>query len=398
MLPYHRKIMRILPIGVLCMLACNAHANVIQYFSGISYNNPSELFKVKKDLLLFGSTGSYANLSFTGSVLNFNTFQYGSGTSHSQTYTAMPYGRLAKRFNEKLVFGLDITEPFNSNLNWGTYTFTRYANTQNLLTDVDVSPKFSYALSKKLQIGGGLNFNFLANNEVNFAFPTGQFTSGNLRNPTSSTGFGFNAGATYIINETNFFGFAYYSKIKQRTKGTSYLGTNFNPNLELTFWMPTTYIANYVHIFNPKWLVSITGFRTDWSLNQYVRLYNTAAPPPMSNFVFDMNFSNSYAFIGAVRNQFTKKLGLTLVGMRDAGPEKDNLRTITFPSYTQYFIGLSGDYHFNESTSIELLYGHLFSNPGIHNQVVANNASVPFTTGKVNINVDVLDLKLKVEG
>jgi len=58
--------MRILPAGILCMFALNAHANVIQYFAGISYSNPSELFKVKKDLLLLGSTGSYANLSFTG--------------------------------------------------------------------------------------------------------------------------------------------------------------------------------------------------------------------------------------------------------------------------------------------------------------------------------------------
>jgi len=390
--------MRILPAGILCMFALNAHANVIQYFAGISYSNPSELFKVKKDLLLLGSTGSYANLSFTGSVLNFNTLQYGSGIAHSQTYTAMPYGRIARRFNDKLVFGLDVTEPFNSNLNWGSYTFTRYANTQNLLTDVDVSPKFAYSLTKQLQIGGGLNFNFLTNNEVNFALPTGQFTSENLINPSSSTGFGFNLGATYILNETNFFGFTYYSKIKQRTKGKSYLGPNFSPNLELTFWMPTTYVASYVHIFNPKWLVSLTGFRTDWSLNQFVRLYNTAAPPPMSNFVFNMGFSNSYAYTVAVRNQFTKKLGLTLVGMQDNGPEKDNLRTITFPAFRQYFIGLAGDYHFNESTSIELLYGHVFSNPKIHNQVAVGNASIPFTTGKVNINVDVVDLKLKVEG
>lgn len=390
--------MRVLPLGVLCILAFNANANVIQYFAGISYNNPSELFKVKKDLLIFGSSGSYADLSFTGSALNFNTFQYDSGIVHSKTYTAMPYGRLAKRFNDKIVFGLDVTQPFNSNLNWGSYSFTRYANTQNLLRDYDVSPKFSYSISQKLQIGGGVNFNFLENNEVNFAIPTGEFTSDTLRNPSSSLGMGFNLGATYIINQTNFFGLTYYSRIKQRTTGTSYLGSNSNPNMQLTFFMPTTYIANYVHIFNPEWLVSITGFRTSWSLNQYIRLFNTAAPPPMSNFIFDMSFGNSYAVIGAVRNQFTKKLGLTLVGMRDGSPEKDRLRNITFPAYPQYFIGLSGDYHINEHTTIELLYGHLFSNPPIHNTVMANNNLIPFTTGKVNINVDVIDLKLKVEG
>ena len=389
--------MRILPTGVLCMLALNAHANVIQYFAGMSYNNPSELFKVKKDVFIIGGTGSYADLGFTGSVLNFNTFQYSSGINHSKTYTLMPYGRIAKRINEKSVFAIDVTQPFNSNLNWGSYTFTRYANTQNYLTDVDISPKMSYALTQKLQIGGGFNLNFLANNEVNFAIPTGQFTSDNLMNPSSSLGIGFNLGTTYFINQTNFVGFTYYSRIKQNTKGVSTLGTNFNPLLALSFYMPTTMIANYVHIFNPKWLVSVTGFRTQWSLNQFVRLYNTAAPPPMSNFVFDMSFGNSYAALAAVRNQVTTNLGLAVVGMRDGGPEKNNLRTITFPSYTQYFVGLAGDYHFNKNTSVELLYGHVFSNPPIQNSVKANNTLIPFTTGKVNINVDVIDLKLKIE-
>ena len=389
--------MRILPIGVLCMLAINSHANVIQYFAGISYNNPADLFKVKKDELILGGTGSYANLAFTGSVLNFNTMQYGSGIDHSRTYTVMPYGRLAKRFDDKVVFALDVTEPFNSNLKWGTDSFTRYANTQNLLTDVDVSPKFSYAVNKNLQLGAGINFNYLINNAVNFAFPTGESTYANLINPTSSFGVGFNVGGTYIINQTNFFGLTYYSKIKQNTSGMSTLGSSANPNLYLSFFMPTTIIANYVHIFNPKWLVSLTGFSSEWSLNQYVRLYNTAAPPPNTNFVFDMSFRNSYAFLAAVRNQFTEKLGLTLAGMRDGGPERDNLRTITFPSYPQYFFGLVGDYHFNASTSVELLYGHVFSNPPINNQVVVNNNSIPFTTGKVNINVDVVDLKLKIE-
>lgn len=390
--------MRILPFGVLCMLALNTHANVIQYFAGISYNNPSELFKVKKDLLLFGTTGSYANLGFTGSALNFNSFQYAWGVNHSQTYTAMPYGRFARRLSEKAVISLDVTQPFNSNLNWGTFSFTRFANTQNALRDVDVSPKLSYGLTEKLQIGGGLNFNFLTNNEVNFAMPTGQFTDNNLVNPSSSFGLGYNVGATYIINQTNFLGLTYYSRIKQNTTGTSTLGPFINPNMSLSFYMPTTIIASYVHIFNPKWLISFTGFRTQWSLNQFVRLYNTAVPPPMTNFVFNMSFSNSNAYLAALRKQVSPKLGLTLAGMIDEGPEKDNLRTITFPSYDQYFIGLVGDYHFNPNVSVELLYGHVFSNPPINNTVVVNDQRIPFTTGKVNINVDVVDLKLKIEG
>ncbi|HRD70038.1 MAG TPA: outer membrane protein transport protein [Legionella sp.] len=389
--------MRILPAGLMCLFALNAHANVLQYFTGISYNNPSELFKIKESTFLIGGTGFYADLKFTGSVLNFNTLEYGSGVGHSRTYTVLPYGRIAKRLNEKAVFAIDVTEPFNSNLNWGNEAFTRYANTQNYLLDVDVSPKISYELTKQLQVGGGLNFNFLRNNEVNWAFPTGQFTSDILVNKSSSFGLGFNLGATYIINQTNFLGLIYYSKIKQNTDGYSKLGSRYSNNYLFSFNMPATTILSYTHIFNPSWLVSMQLFQSQWDANQFVRLFNTAAPPPNSDFVFQMGFSKSYAYLLAVRNQFNEKLGLTLAGMIDDGPERDNLRTITFPSDTQYFIGLVGDYHFTPKTSMELLYGHVFSNTSIQNRVTINNASIPFTTGKVNINANVIDLKLKIE-
>ncbi len=389
--------MRKLSTGILCVLVLNAHANVIQYFAGISYNNPSELFKVKKSALLMGGTGSYADLAFTGSVLNFNTGQYDSGISHSRTYTVLPYGRIAKRLDEKTVFALDVTEPFNSNLNWGTDSFTKYAATQNYLTDVDASPKMSYAFNQKLQLGAGLNFNFLLNNEVNWAFPTGQATSANLINKTSSFGLGYNVGATYIINQTNFLGLTYYSRIRQNTKGHSELGSSYSDKLLFTFSMPATTVLSYVHIFNPTWLISLQAFQSEWNVNQYARLHNTAAPPPFSNFVFDMHFDRSYAVLGALRNQFTEKLGIALAGMIDDGPEHNNLRTIVFPSDTQYFLGLIGDYRVNTNTTFELIYGRVFSYPSMQNRAMVNNTSVPFTTGFVNINVNVVDLKIKIE-
>lgn len=382
---------------LLGMLALNAQANVIQYFAGLSYNNPSELFKIKDYTALIGGTGSYAILRFDGTVLNFNTNQYDLGIGHSSTYTLMPYGRVAKRINDKMVFAVDVTEPFNSNLDWGTDTFTRWAVTQNFLTDVDVSPKLSYALSKKLQIGGGLNFNFLKTNEVNFALPTGQTTSANLINHSSSFGLGFNVGATYIINETNFLGATYYSNIKQNTNGYSALGNLYSNTFFFNFTMPATTSLSYLHIFNPKWLANFQIFQSQWNVNKYARLFNTAAPAPFTDFTFTMNFRRSYVFIAAARNQFAEKLGLTFVAMVDTGPERNEYRTLVFPSDDQYFVGMVGDYHFSAKTSIELLLGHVFSNTSMQNHVKVQTNVVPFTTGRVQIDAHVVDLKFKIE-
>lgn len=390
--------MRRLPSGLLCLLALNAQANVIQYFAaGVSYSNPSDLFKIKKGEFIIGSTGAYADLQFTGSALNFNSFQYESGTNSSREYMVLPYGRIAKRINEKAVFALDITEPYNSKLDWGSDSFTRYANTQNLMTDIDVSPRVSYDLSPRLHVGGGLNFNFITHNEVNFAFPTGPTSSSNLINNSTSFGLGFNLGATYIINETNFLGILYYSPIKQNTHGDSRLAANYNANYAVSLTLPSTTSISYVHLFNPEWLVNLKVFQTGWNSLQIVTMYNTAAPAPMSDFTFQMNYKNSYAYQATVRNQYTKKLGVAVHGMIDNAPAQNDLRSLPFPADTQYLIGVSGDYHFSENTSVELFYGHVFSYPSIQNQVMTDNGPIPFTTGKMNINGNIIDLKLKIE-
>lgn len=389
--------MRILPTGLLCISALSAHANVIQFFAGISYNNPSELFKVEKTELIFGGNNSYADLKFTGSALNFNTGQYETGVNHSKTYTLLPYGRIAQRLNEKTVIAIDVTEPFNSNLNWGNEAFTRYAATQNYLTDVDVSPKIAVSLNQQWKIGGGINLNNLTHNEINWFMPTGLATNSNLTNVTSGFGVGYNLGLTYIVNQTNFLGLTYYSKIKQFTSGYSRLESNFSNNLILNFSLPATTVVSYVHIFNPKWLISLQGFQSEWNVNQYARFFNTAAPPPFNNVTFSMQFEKSYAALAAVRHQYNEKLGITLAGMIDDGPEQNNLRTITFPSYVQFFAGIVGDYQVAKNTTLELMYGHLFSNPGIQNQVMVGGNYVPFTTGNVIINADIVDLRIKIK-
>ena len=382
-------------LGLLCI---NAQANVIQYFTGISYSNPAELFTIKKNEFLIGGTGFHTNARFQGTVLNFNNGQYGQGTSYSRTTSFLPYGRLATRINDKAVFSVDVTQPFHSNLNWGNQSFTRYAATQTYLTDVEVSPRLSYSITPKFYVGGGLNFNFLKNNETNWALPVGPITSANLVNRTAGFGVGYNLGGYYLINPSNFLGLVYYSVIKQNTRGSSQLQNSINNSLAFNFSMPATSVLSYVHLFSPTWLTNIKVYYSEWDANQYAIFRNTSAPPPLNqDFSFTMRFKKSLAYLAAVRHQWNKSLGITAVGMLDNGPERDEFRTINFPADTQYFLGLVADYHFNEQTSIELLYGYGFSKTIMDNHIDMNNQTIPFTTGRVRIYANVVDLKLKIQ-
>lgn len=381
---------------ILSLASFQAYSNVIQYFSGISYSNPAELFTTKKNQAIIGATGFQTLGRFQGSVFNFNTGSYGAGVSNTKTYSLLPYGRIATRINDKLVAGVDVTEPFHSNLNWGNNSFTRYAATQTLLTDVDVSPRLAYSITKQLQLGGGLNFNFLNNNESNWAVPTGPSSYANLVNRTSSFALGFNVGAYYLINKTNFLGATYYSKLRQHTRGYSSLGQTVNNSVMFDFNMPATSVLSYVHIFNPTWLANLKLFYSEWSANQYVMFRNTASQNPQ-DFTFTMKFRNSAALAGALRRQMNEKLGLTAIGMIDDGPEKDRYRVLNFPADTQYFLALAADYHFTKNTSVELLYGYGWENTRMGNYLTMGPTTIPFTTGDTRMSANVLDLKLKVE-
>ncbi len=356
-------------VRLCCAMGVNAQANVIQFITGISYNNPAELARVQQNEAILGGTAFYTDGRFNGSALNFLTGQYDSGTNHTRTTSLLPYGRIAKRINPKWVFGIDVTEPFHSNLNWGNNEFTRYACTQNYLTDV------------------------LKNNEVNWAFPTGPDSSAILTNRTGSYGTGFNLGMNFSINQNNHLAAAYYSAIDQNTRGYSTLGGPGNTNLSFDFHMPATSMFSYTHMFNPKWLVVAKAYQTEWSINQYVRYKNTAA----GNFDFHMGYKKAWAYVGALHHQYNEKMGLTALGVIDNGPEREPLRTINFPSDTQYFLAAVVDYKVTTHATVELLYGHLFSTTTVQNTVsLPNGANVPFTTGHVLINADVIDLKFKM--
>lgn len=388
--------MRYLIAPLLCLASISSHANVLQYFTGLTYSNPAELFKVKKNDLIIGGTGFYADIGFRGSVLNLNTMQNDSGINHSRRVSLLPFGRIATRLSKELVFGVDVTEPFHSNLVWGDRPFTRYASTETLMTDVDVSPRIALSLIPKLHLGVGLNFNFLKNNETNWALPVSQTAYASLINRTTGFGVGYNLGLYYLINSTNFFGATYYASIKQKTRGESLFNGTINNDIQFNFRMPATTVLNYVHLFSQTWLTNIQVFRSEWNANQYARIRNTAAPAPFpKDFTFAMKYKESWAYSAALRHQFNQKLGLTLIGLIDNGPERPPLRTINFPSDVQYFSALAGDYHFTDTISLELLYGHVFSKTRFANHLMLEDQNLPFTTGKTRINAEVVELKFK---
>ena len=383
----------------LLALSClDLYANATQFLTGSTYVNGAELGQVKETEFILGVTGMALNAKFRGTQLNLNTGTQDYGHSSSKTTSLLPYGRIAKRYNDMVVFGVDVTQPFHSNLHWGANQVTRYAAVQVYLSDIDISPKMAVNVSEKLSIAAGINLNFLQNNEINWAMPTGPGPSqyATMTNKPASYGTGFNVAFNAMLTQQDIFGMAYYSKINQRGRGYSRLGPLLSSSFINNFILPATTELNYTHIFGPKWLTHWQLFHTQWEANQTAPLYNTANPMP-SNFIFSLKYKASNAIMGLVRHQYNEKVGLGLVGVIDAGPERENLRPISFPSDTRYLLGIIADYKVNKTTTIEMLYGQGYSGTKLQNSLNIRGQTIPFTTGPVHINANIVDFKVKIK-
>lgn len=385
--------MRIIAVAMLPILSFNAYANVIQFFTGISYSNPAELFQTKDSQLILGGTALNAKMRFNGLSLNANTFGYEQGVARFNTTGVLPYGRLAHRISDRLVLGLDVTEPYFSKIDWGNDSVLRYVSTQTLLTDIDISPRASWSVSKSLYIGGGLNFNQTRNAQVNFAYPVSPTQYGNLVNKLSSYKLGYDLGAYYVVNPTNYVGLSYFSALNMRMTGTSQLdGTYTDMNSSLS--LPATTVLSYTHMFSQAWLTNWQVFYSDWSNVRSLVLNSTAAG---RNFNFQQDNHGSVAVVGAVRHQYSAKLGLTLIGVVDTNPASDALRGPGLPSDNQYFLAIAADYQANRNTSFKLTYGRGVSNPLIStNFTPPGGQPSPLTFGRININAQVIDLQIKI--
>lgn len=384
--------------NVACLLSLfcfDAYANAIQYFIGLNYNNPAELFKVKDNEFILGGNVLNPMMKFNGISINANTFGYEQGVAKTNTLGFLPYGRLAHRVNERLVLGVDVTEPYYSNINWGNDSVLRYVSTQTRITDYDISPRASWSVNKSLYLGAGLNFNLLRDSQVNFAVPVNTLEYGNLINQSRASGVGYDLGAYYAVNPTNFVGLSYFSAFNLNLTGTSYIqGTSLtNSNHSSPAPLPATFGLSYTHLLSKTWLASFQVFYSDWSSFESLLLKSTV----VGDFNFIANYHGSAVLIGVLRNQYSEKLGVTLIAATDRNPVPDPLRAPGLPSDDQFVLALSGDYQASKNVNLQLTYGRGTSRPLIRmNLGLPGGQEVPLTYGNIKINANLLDFRIKV--
>lgn len=197
---------------------------------------------------------------------------------------------------EDVRFGFGIYAPFGLGLEYDRDWKGRYLTTKSALQIVNFSPAISVKVSNKLNIGAGVDFQYLnaeLSNAIDFgtlcyayealgAFPAntcvgnGMAPQGNDGSQTltgSNWAVGYSLGLTYDIDEATRFGMSFHSSTRHDVSGTSdfssvpalFSGIFTDTDAELTLVLPESLSFGFSRMVSPRLQLMADASWTRWS-------------------------------------------------------------------------------------------------------------------------------------
>lgn len=354
----------------------NAYASSYQIFGDLMFDNPATLNRVKKGQMIIGGAVVNPRIRFVGTASGV------SGSASSRVLDLIPYGRLAVRLTPKLVIGVDITQPYYTDVQYPRDSIVKSFSTETIIRDTNFSLRGSYQVTKQLALGLGLDANNLYNGQLNFNLaPLGLIT-----NKADGWAYGWDAGLFYTITRSTFLSLSYFSRIIQHLNGVSQWGPLTNKSLSAHLPLPATTILNITQMLSPYWALSGTLRYTQWNTLRYVNLQNTAAGNILIPSFF---FSNVSAELGT-RYQLNQKLALFGSFNYEPNVQPTWTRNPGLPTYTRYRPAIGGEYTLTKGLKAKMIYGHTFSKPPID----ITSATGAVAKGRIHLNTDIYVLSI----
>jgi long-chain fatty acid transport protein len=289
------------------------------------------------------------------------------------------------RLSPKIVVGLDITQPYFTDIQYPVGSFVNNFATTTIIRDTNISPKLSYQATERLALGIGFDANNMYNGQLNFVVPV-PFIGGNMVNSATSWGYGFDLGLFYVATRSTFLNLAYYSKIVQHATGTSTLGPIVNQAFSADVKLPTTVIGNVIQMLSPTWALSGTIRYTQWDTVKYLVLQHTA----VGNLTIPDFFFNNLSYELATHYQFNDKWAGIAAFDYEPNVQPTWTRNVGLPTYTRTIPAIGAEYEIQKGLKAKFIYAHVFSKPPI-NMALATGQTI---TGHDYLNADAYDFSI----
>ncbi len=355
--------------GVICC-ATTASAGSFQNFAALVYSNPAELFLTvpKKNQLILGDTYVSPNITFYGTVsrLPYVTTAAGTGqTSNIASYN-LPYGRMARKLSDQWMVGLDVTEPFTTNVMYNSATsIARYAVTKLKLTSVDVAPNVAYQFAGKLSdvaVGVGLDAMYLSADleQISFIPLLGNGAPGHAKATNKANGwaYGWHAGAMYHALKGTFLSLNYFSGITPTVTGTSTYTGSVSTHGAATVPLPATSTFSLKQFLNPDLMMFFQAHYSQWNRLTTVLLKNTAGPS--STNLLSFYYHNSWRWDFGTRYQLFPRIKVGALVAFDNTPTNNLYRNLSLPDGNRTVLGLGAEYQLTPEVAIGGTYSHTY--------------------------------------
>ncbi len=404
----------------------NYHAGVAAIANDASTNwyNAAGLTRINNKELVLGVDPILTDFRFKGTVDN-HLMLIPSGpqtvTAQGGTFNLVPFGHYALPINNRIALGFSVDVPFGLKTDYEENNFVRYSATLTDLKVVDVSPSIAFAITDKLSIGAGPDWQRLRaelDEVIGAIIPENDTDSTNVG---YSSAWGYHAGILYQLTPQARVGVNYRSKITHHVKGNSEFsgpiangfmdGTQRSGNFESEATLPPTTSLGLFYAPNPCWDLLAHVSYTQWTYFEELDLENVAGltevmtefgpvPEPTNSLevIIPEHYRNTWnVSLGANYHPNERWIIRTGIGY-DESPAKNKYRNLQLPDSDRIGVGLGGHYQPTKCVGFDIGWTHIFAmNTRINNLTQEFGPEKVTTNGSVHSNADVYGLGVKFD-
>jgi long-chain fatty acid transport protein len=207
---------------------------------------------------------------------------------------------------------------------------------------------------------------------------------------------GWNLGLLYQATTDTRIGLSYRSKMRFNASGTTTLGNlplglpARTADASTTVTLPDTAILSVVHDLNSQWQLLGDVSWTGWSSIPSLDIKNNGSLPDES---LKLKFRDTWRIALGANYKYSPKWTFKAGVAYDQSPVHDaQYRPTSLPDNDRIWLSVGAQYHFNDHTTVDVGYAHLFlKNPSINNATDPTKGTV---YGSYKANVDMLGVQV----
>ena len=297
----------------------------------------------------------------------------------------VPGSYAAYRINEKWTIGYGFNAPFGlgteaDNKNWGGQT--EFLKSE--LVTYNFNPVVGYQVSPTLAIGFGMQIQYadLRLSQSLVPFPGPNAAIGVVKG--DDWAFGFTAGALWTPTEGTSIGVGYRSRLETEFEGTLTTPIGTSP-ISADLDLPEIATISLRQSINSRTRFLATFEWTNWSKVDVVPINGS----PLS---IEANWDDGYFLSGGLEYDYSDKMTVRAGVAYEWSPVQDaEQRLVYVPDADRVWLSAGATYKWNEQTSIDLAYTHIFVEDGDINRVTNGY------TGEAESSVDIIGVSVKTK-